>query len=73
MLAGQVPPKPPAMPPRPSSVWVVLSPWLSVKNATASAWLGMAPMKNADWALLVVPVLPTISWPLLIAALGAVP
>jgi len=33
----------------------------------------MAPMKNADWPLLVVPVLAMSSWPLLIAALGAVP
>ena len=30
-------------------------------------------MKNADWALFVVPVLPMISWPLLIAVTGAVP
>ena len=30
-------------------------------------------MKNADWALFVVPVLAMISWPLLMAAPGAVP
>ena len=36
-------------------------------------WLGMAPMKNADWALSVVPVLAMISWPLLMPAPGAVP
>ena len=44
-----------------------------VNSATASAWLGMAPMKNADWAVLVVPVLAMISWPLLSPAVGAVP
>ena len=33
----------------------------------------MAPTKNADWAVFVVPVLAMISWPLLIAAAGAVP
>jgi hypothetical protein len=33
----------------------------------------MAPMKNADCAVLVVPVLAMISWPLLIPAVGAVP
>ena len=33
----------------------------------------MAPMKNADWAVFVVPVLAMISWPLLIPAAGAVP
>ena len=46
--------------------------WL-VNSATARAWLGMAPMKNADWAVLVVPVLAMISWPLLSPAVGAVP
>ena len=30
-------------------------------------------MKNADWAVLVVPVLAMISWPLLSPAVGAVP
>ena len=30
-------------------------------------------MKNADWAVFVVPVLAMISWPLLIAESGAVP
>ena len=73
IAAGQVPPKPPwELPPRLSSVSVPL-PCSLVNSATASAWLGMAPMKNADWAVLVVPVLAMISWPLLSPAVGAVP
>jgi hypothetical protein len=50
----------------------VLPVWSWVNIATARAWLGIAPTKNADWAVLVVPVLAMISWPLLIAATGAV-
>src|ERR1700749_1574353 len=51
----------------------ILLPCSLVNSATASVWLGMAPMKNADWALSVVPVLAMISWPLLMAGQGAVP
>jgi hypothetical protein len=73
IVAGQVPPKPPCeAPPRPLSDCLPL-PCSLVNNATARACWGMAPMKNADWAVFVVPVLAMISWPLLIAAIVAVP
>ena len=74
MVAGQVPPNPPwDWPPRPFRVWLPVPFWLLVNIATASACCWMAPMKNADWAVLVVPVLPMISWPLVMAAAVAVP
>ncbi len=74
IVAGQVPPYPPwACPPRLLRVSVPVPDWLLVKIATARAWVGMAPMKNADCAVFVVPVLAMIGWPLLIAATGAVP
>ncbi len=47
--------------------------WSLVNKATVRAWLGMAPTKNADCAVSVVPVLAMISWPLLRPAVGAVP
>src|SRR5262249_5478275 len=76
IAGGQVPPMPPEdSPPSSPSVWLALPsllPCSLVNSATASVWLGMAPMKNADWALSVVPVLAMISWPLLMAAPGAV-
>src|SRR5215469_13025996 len=40
---------------------------------TAAAYLGVAPMKNADWARFVVPVLAMTSWPLFSPRPAAVP
>ena len=69
-----MPPKPPCdWPPRPFSVWLPLPFWLLVKIPTASASCWMAPMKNADCAVFVVPVLPMISRPSVMAATVAVP
>jgi len=34
--------------------------WLLVNIPTASEYCGIAPMKNADWAWSVVPVLPIV-------------
>jgi hypothetical protein len=76
MVAGQVPPKPPwDWPPSRLSVCgsFLSAFWWWVNSATASAWLGIAPMKKADCAVSVVPVLAMISWPLLIAAAVPVP
>src|SRR5579875_2185141 len=69
IFAGHQPPYPPSgVPPRLlSDSWVV--PFcLLEKIPTAIAYCGMAPMKNADWAVFVVPVLPMIGRPSLIAA-----
>ena len=42
---------------------MVWSDWFAVKMPTASVYCGIAPMKNADWALFVVPVLAMIGRP----------
>src|SRR5258706_6460623 len=64
MVAGQAPPNPPPWPlleGRPLSDSPPTLPfcWL-VNMPTASEYCGIAPRKNADWKLSVVPVLPMV-------------
>src|SRR5215472_1393799 len=70
--AGHAPPKPP--PPKPYSDCDVLAAFCDwVKIPTASVYCGIAPMKNAEWEFVVVPVLPMICRPSVIAAAVPVP
>src|SRR5215469_8825854 len=66
IAAGQVPPKPP--PPSMVSDCDELGSCDWVKIPTASEYCGIAPIKNADFEFVVVPVLPMICRPSFIAA-----
>ena len=57
IFAGQVPPKPPAMPPRPSMYWDCSL----VNRATDSEYCGIAPLNQASEAFVPTPSVPVLA------------